>query len=598
MLKKPVFAVALLMSGSVKAWMSRRVKGFTHLRIYTSTLLPITASALLLFPAFTFAEEQALKVNIFPAPPDISATINFSEPSGNNILDAGETGKLIVNVKNSGKGDAFDVKAEIKAGKRLDGLSFDKEVLIGTIPAGQSLTKEIELKAGEDVSTENISFDIDIKEANGFDASPMKLTFKTKSFEPPKLVIADIGINDQNGNSRVEPMEMVELTVRVQNIGHGDARDVSVDAQPGQNVFIAGDGTTHFDMGSIQAGKYKDVKFMFYTNTRIQNGEKIPLSVQINEARPKFRSSQPISLVMNAPQKKTQEVFVKADEPEKKGDIQIAGGLSIDVDMQIPEGEKAGKYDIAVVIGNKHYAASGSPDVEFADRDAKMMKEYLIRAFGYDTENIIYAEDAGFAKFNEIFGSERDHRGRLSNMVKKDVSKVFIYYVGHGAPDLESQEAYFVPVDANPQYIRTNGYRLQTFYDNISKIPAKRITVVLDSCFSGNSEKGMLFKNISPAMVKVKKEYQGPDNATLITSAAVDQVSTWYPEKRHSLFTYYFLKALQGDADLNKDKKITLGEIKEYLKENIPYMARRLTGIEQQPVISGDDNEVVVALKK
>jgi uncharacterized caspase-like protein len=200
--------------------------------------------------------------------------------------------------------------------------------------------------------------------------------------------------------------------------------------------------------------------------------------------------------------------------------------------------------------------------------------------------------------FNEIFGSERDHRGRLFRFVREGVSKVFIYYAGHGAPDLETGEAYFVPVDANPQYIASSGYRLQTLYGNLSKIPAKVITIVLDACFSGNSEKGMLFKGISPAMVKVKKEYASPGNALLLTSAAVDQVSSWFPEKRHSLFTYYFLKGLQGDADLNKDKKITVGEMKDYLKEHVPYMARRLSGVEQTPVITGNDQDVIVQLKK
>ena len=75
--------------------------------------------------------------------------------------------------------------------------------------------------------------------------------------------------------------------------------------------------------------------------------------------------------------------------------------------------------------------------------------------------------DATLSKFNEFFGSDRDHKGKLFRFVKADVSKVFVYYVGHGAPDLESQEAYFVPVDANPQDLKSNGYRLQTFYDNL-----------------------------------------------------------------------------------------------------------------------------------
>jgi uncharacterized caspase-like protein len=175
---------------------------------------------------------------------------------------------------------------------------------------------------------------------------------------------------------------------------------------------------------------------------------------------------------------------------------------------------------------------------------------------------------------------------------------VFVYYGGHGAPDLETGDAFFVPVDGNPEYIRASGYRLQTFYDNLSKIPAKKITVVLDACFSGNTDKGMLFKGISPALVKVKKEYRGPAGAVLMTSASTDQVSAWYPEKRHSLFTYYFLKGLQGEADASGDGKITVGELSDYLKEHVPYMARRLKGVEQQPVIMGNAGDVLAVLKK
>ncbi|MCL4458243.1 MAG: caspase family protein [Nitrospirae bacterium] len=557
---------------------------------------------LLLIIIFTagiaFAEQGAVKVNVFPLPPALSASVQFYEPSGNNILDADETGKIIINIQNNGKGDAFDVSAVISANKRLDSLSYDRNALIGTIPAGGSISKEIELRASEDMPTESLGFNIEVKEANGFDAQPLKIAFRTKAFEPPKLVVADIGIEDQNKNYKVEPMEIVEITARIQNMGHGDARNVTANVQFGDNVFVAGDSGTNFDLGGIPAGKFKDIKFMFYTNNRIKNGEQIPINIDIKERRPKFSVSKPLALAMNAPQRKAEEVIVKGRDTDSKPDIQLATGLSIDVDMNVPEGEKAGKFDVAVIIGNKHYSASGSPDIEYADRDARIMKEYLVKTFGFDAENIIYVEDAGFAKFNEVFGSERDHRGRLFQFVKPGKSKVFIYYVGHGAPDLDSNEAYFVPVDANPKFIKTNGYMLQTFYNNLSKIPAKKITIVLDSCFSGNSEKGLLFKDISPSLVKVKKEYQGPANATIITSAAVDQVSTWYHEKKHSLFTYYFLKGIQGEADINKDKRITIGEMKEYLKENVPYKAQRLTGTAQHPVITGNDADVLVTLKK
>lgn len=404
-------------------------------------------------------------------------------------------------------------------------------------------------------------------------------------------------VNDQNGNSRVEPMEIVEMTVRVQNMGHGDARGVAADVQVGQNVFLAGDAQTHFNLGAIPTGKYRDFKFMFYTNNRIAGGEKIPIVVNLTEARPKFNAQKDPALAMNAPQRRAQEFVVKGEDTASKQEISLAGGLSVDVDMNIPDGQKAGKFDAAVVIGNRNYSASGLPEVEFAVRDAQVMKEYLVRTMGYDPANILYAEDATVGKFYELFGNERNHKGRLFRLVKEGKSKVFVYYTGHGAPDLETQEAYFVPVDANPQDLKTNGYRLQTFYDNLSKIPAKKITVVLDTCFSGNSDRGMLFKNVSPGILKVKSEYRGPKNAVLITSAAVDQVSSWYPEKRHSLYTYYFFKGLQGEADANRDRKITVGEMDAFLKENVPYMSRRISGNEQNPVMLGSAAEVMAWLK-
>jgi len=119
---------------------------------------------------------------------------------------------------------------------------------------------------------------------------------------------------------------------------------------------------------------------------------------------------------------------------------------------------------------------------------------------------------------------------------------VFVYYAGHGAPDLESQEAYFVPSDANPQYLATGGYLLRTFYENLGRLDARDITVVLDACFSGNANGEVLFKGFSPVGVKVKDDIAALGGGNILSGGAVDQVTTWYPEKRHSLFTYFFLK--------------------------------------------------------
>ena len=55
---------------------------------------------------------------------------------------------------------------------------------------------------------------------------------------------------------------------------------------------------------------------------------------------------------------------------------------------------------------------------------------------------------------------------------------------------------------------------------------------------------------------------------------------------------------LLGEADINRDDNIAKGEIKAWLNDQAPYMARRLTGNEQQPVIMRQDNDELVVLRR
>jgi len=273
--------------------------------------------------------------------------------------------------------------------------------------------------------------------------------------------------------------------------------------------------------------------------------------------------------------------------------------LQVDVDKNIPEGKTKNPHSIAVIIGNKNYArfGHGIPDVDYAKRDAAYMKKYVINLLGYDDENVICKFDATQGQMSRIFGTRGNFKGELYNYIKPGESDVFIYYVGHGAPDPKGKGAFLMPVDASADYITANGYPLDTFYNNLEKIPAKSITIVLDACFSGNSAGGMLVKNISPGMLKSASPVRKLSNGVIFSSTGKDQVSHWYPKKRHSLFTYFFMKGLKGDADENGNKTITVAEMKKYLQDKVPYRARRLTGREQTPVVVGDGSCEMVRLK-
>ncbi|MFC1547865.1 caspase domain-containing protein [Candidatus Neomarinimicrobiota bacterium] len=254
-----------------------------------------------------------------------------------------------------------------------------------------------------------------------------------------------------------------------------------------------------------------------------------------------------------------------------------------DIDIEIPATTLSNPSAVGVVIGITKYAHPDVPQVDYARRDARLMREYLIQTMGYREENIITAidEEATKASFNRIF------EGQLANYITPGESDVFIYYSGHGAPDVENASAYFVPHDADPNYASQTGYSLDQFYRQLNDLDVRSMTVVLDACFSGGSEAGMLIQEASPIFISVENPAANLSNGVVLTSSSGDQISSWYREKGHGLFTYFFLKGLRGEADGDQDGKVTSEEVFGYLMENVPYLARRLFNREQIPQLMG-----------
>jgi hypothetical protein len=261
------------------------------------------------------------------------------------------------------------------------------------------------------------------------------------------------------------------------------------------------------------------------------------------------------------------------------------------VDVNIPVAAAPNPDGIAVIIGNRDYANPDVPDVDYAVPDARTVRQYAVSMLGFAEENIIFIENAKKTDFELNFGTRDVAQGKLFNWVRPGKSDVFVYYSGHGAPDLASGKAYFMPVDSHPDYIRIGGYPLDVFYANLSQTPARSVTVVLDACFSGGSQGGMIIRKASPMFIDVEMPLTVP--GALLASSSGDQISHWFPRGGHSLFTYFYLRGMRGDADLNRDRKVSLEEMKGYLGENVSYAARRLYNREQTPVVKGDPDKIL-----
>ena len=388
----------------------------------------------------------------------------------------------------------------------------------------------------------------------------------------------------------IEYSEIIEVSTFIQNTGKSKAEDVQATVEiENENIFLLSENS-NFSLGTMNSGEYKEIKFVFTVNKRFDE-DNLPIKLKISELTGDYGESFDLGLKMNRTTVASRDFKISPLAVENNRNLENSKILTIDIHEEIPEAGEENRDAIAVVMGNSFYKKT--KNVDFAINDALAMRTYLIKTLGYKDGNIFYIENATQSDFMTYFGVKGNYKGKLFNAVKKNKSDVFIYYSGHGAPGLKDQKGYFVPVECDPQYVELGGYPLETFYENLAEIPAKSFTVILDACFSGAD----IFENISPIVIQVKNPVMKLNHGIVLASSSGNQVSSWYNEKQHGMFTYFFLKGIHNkNGDLNKDGQLTYEELYKFISdesEGVPYYARRLHGVEQNPTLQGNESKRV-----
>ena len=121
----------------------------------------------------------------------------------------------------------------------------------------------------------------------------------------------------------------------------------------------------------------------------------------------------------------------------------------------------------------------------------------------------------------------------------------------------------------------------------------KSVTIFLDSCYSGAARTGQtLLASARPISLKANTQ-TFPSEFTVFTASTAEQISSSSNELKHGIFSYYLMRGMEGNADTNKDGKITTGEMQAYLTENVVKQASLANRV-QQPQLVGDANRVLV----
>jgi uncharacterized caspase-like protein len=249
----------------------------------------------------------------------------------------------------------------------------------------------------------------------------------------------------------------------------------------------------------------------------------------------------------------------------------------------LPDFQRKNAY--AIVIGIENYKRKEVSQISFARTDAKTVRDYLTNIGGFPKDNVqkITDEDATLSEMRRLI------KEWLKSKANKD-SLIFVYFSGHGIPELASKSPYLLPYDGSPNAVISTAYAVSELKADMNYLPTKNVVIVIDSCYSGQ---GRSITSPGARGAFWVEADNTPTQAVMISSSKADQSSWDYPAKNHGLFTYFMLKGMRGkDADINGDGYVDVEELYSYLQEHVPIAAQQIRNMPQNPVKIGNGSAI------
>lgn len=241
----------------------------------------------------------------------------------------------------------------------------------------------------------------------------------------------------------------------------------------------------------------------------------------------------------------------------------------------------------ALVIGISKYKDAQIPSLNFAHNDAEVFYQFALSPSGLNINpqqiKLLINEDATYLNV-------MDELDWLKSVAKKN-DQVYIFFAGHGG--IESEKlglVYLLAQDSKhlQQYYRAISLSL---IDETAKIISvereAKIFVITDACHSGKLAASSLSddKNINQQLTRIRDK-----NEVRITSCK--ELEESYEDKvwgdGRGVFSYFLIKGLAGEADAQKDGKITVDEISKFITDNIPEEVKTVKQKPQNPIVRGN----------
>lgn len=239
----------------------------------------------------------------------------------------------------------------------------------------------------------------------------------------------------------------------------------------------------------------------------------------------------------------------------------------------------------AIIVGISNYLEV--KDLQYADQDATLFAQYLEKDLSVPKNNIKLFINEDATRFNIV-----DELYHLNEIVKPN-DLVYIYFAGHG--DLEAKIAkenalLLLYKSLSVSYLKGTDFisvmELKQWLDNLTEKKAQ-IVFISDACHAGGLIGGAEGQEKTTAALT--SEWK---NQTKLLSCQANELSFEGKEwgGGRGLFSYHLIEGLQGLADTDEDKGVSLFEIQSYLQTQV---RKQAFPNRQTPVAVGNLDQIL-----
>jgi len=199
----------------------------------------------------------------------------FSE-EGEFHLSGGESGSIIFDIINKGRGNANFIKIQMDGN---DKNNSNSELILSLKGADTKQQIKFPISAPFDTKDTEYNFSISASEINGFDAESQSIAVPIKEVAKPKFNLESYSFNDDkegnswgNSDKIINPGESIDAVITISNTGFSEAENITATISIQNEVsglFLPSEQPLSFNYDSLKPGTSIEIPFYFFTNKKI-----------------------------------------------------------------------------------------------------------------------------------------------------------------------------------------------------------------------------------------------------------------------------------------------------------------------------------------